>query len=202
MGILFPNEAVVRRWDGALQARLCRAPLEAFLRARALAPAPAGISQDTDNLVRATEWIVTAGFTVYFRDPQEELAFSQRAVVGHVACLVSLALAEQIARPDAWRIVALVSTAQLLRPWIGLNAASMASASAVRQFQEEGMQAVSALDTQIMKSTRDALNPNCVQAIASISANIAARLAMTSPAAGACVSEDSLEPKTALQSKV
>jgi hypothetical protein len=201
MGILIPNEAVARRWNGALQARLCRAPLEAFLKGRALAPAPAGISQDTDNLVRATEWIVAAAFTVYFGDPQEGLAFSQRAVVAHVACLVSLALAEQIARPDAWRIVALVSTAQLLRPWIGLNAASMASASAVRQFQGESMKAVSPLDTQIMKSTRDALNPGSVQAIASISANIAARFAIASPSEGACVSPDSVEPKTALQSK-
>ncbi len=40
MGIVYPSKAVARRWDGALQARLRRAPLEKFLKARGIAPAP------------------------------------------------------------------------------------------------------------------------------------------------------------------
>ena len=52
MGIVFPSEAVARRWDGALEARLRRAPLEAFLRARAIVAAPAGVAQDSDAIWR------------------------------------------------------------------------------------------------------------------------------------------------------
>src|SRR5579859_5075819 len=99
MAIVFPNEAVSRRWDGALEARLRRAPLEAFLRARSLVPAPAGVAQDSDNLVRATVFIVEAGLSLYLADRVDGFAFRQRVLVGHVACLVSRALAELISEP-------------------------------------------------------------------------------------------------------
>jgi hypothetical protein len=176
MGILFPSAAVARRWDGALQVRLRRAPLEAFLKAQSLVPAPVGVAQDSDNLVRATVLIVEAGLSVYFADRAEGLAFHQRAVVGHVACLVSRALAEQISHPGAWRTVALVSTARLLSPWIGLSAAAMASASCARQFQKELTKAASSLDTRICENACNAVSRNGVEALAEISANIAARL--------------------------
>lgn len=181
MGIVYPSKAIARRWDGALQARLRRAPLEAFLSARALAPAPAGASQDSDNLVRATVWLVEAGLTVHFVDRTDGLALHQRAVVAQVACLVSLALARQLSQPDAWRIVALVSTARLLSPWIGLTAAAMASASAAREFQKETAQCLLPLDWQIMTSAQDAVSVRDPGAVAKISASIAARL-NTAPA--------------------
>jgi hypothetical protein len=182
MGIVFPSEAVARRWDGALQVRLRRAPLEAFLRARSLVPAPAGVAQDSDNLVRATVLIVEAGLLLYFADRVEDLALRQRAVVGHVACLVSHALAEQISQLGAWRIVALVSTARLLSPWIGLNAAAMASASCARQFQKEFMKAASSLDKRICENACAAVNRDGVEAMAEVAACIAARLNSTSSA--------------------
>jgi hypothetical protein len=183
MGIVYPSEAVARRWDGALQARLRRAPLERFLSERGIVPAPRGISQDSDDLVRATVSIVEAALALYFVDRKESLAFGQRAVVGHVACLVSRALAEQIGQPEAWRIVALVSTARLLSPWIGLNAAAMASASAARQFQKEVTKGISPLDWRIMKSASDAVSGNGLDAMANSSANIAARLSAETPSA-------------------
>jgi hypothetical protein len=183
MGIVYPSEAVARGWDGALQTRLQRAPLERFLRAQGIVPAPRGISQDSDDLVRATVLIVEAGLALYFVDRKEGLAFGQRAVVGHVTCLISRALAEPIAQPNAWRIVALVSTARLLTPWIGLNAAAMASASAARQFQKEVTKGISPLDWRIMKSASDAVSGNGVDAKATASANIAARLNAETPAA-------------------
>ena len=183
MGIVYPSEAVARRWDGALQTRLQRAPLERFLKARGIVPAPRGISQDSDDLVRATVLIVETGLAFYFVDRQEALAFGQRAVVGHVACLVSRALAEQIAQPDAWRIVALVSTARLLSPWIGLNAGAMASASAARQFQKEVTKGISPLDWRIMRSASDAVSGNGEDAMATASAKIATRLNAETPAA-------------------
>jgi hypothetical protein len=190
MGIVFPSGAVARRWDGALQARLRRAPLEAFLRARSLVPAPAGVAQDSDNLVRATVWIVEAGLSHYFADCVEGLAFRQRAIVGHVACLVSRALAEQISQPAAWRIVALVSAARLLSPWIGLNAAALASASSARQFHKEFMKSASSLDRRIIESSCAAVNRDGVEAMAEVSASIAARLNMVSSADCACSTDD------------
>jgi hypothetical protein len=183
MGIVYPSEAVARRWDGALQTRLQRAPLERFLRARGIIPAPRGISQDSDDLARATVMIIEGGLALHVVDREVGLAFGQRAVVGHVACLVSRALAIQIAQPDAWRIAALVSTARLLTPWTGLNAAAIASASSARQFQKEVTKGISPLDWRIMKSASDAVSGNGVDAMAAASANIAARLKAETPAA-------------------
>jgi hypothetical protein len=45
--------------------------------------------------------IVEAGLSLYFADRADGLAFRQRAVVGHVACLVSRALTELISQPGA-----------------------------------------------------------------------------------------------------
>ena len=180
MGIVYPSKAVARRWDGALQARLRRAPLEKFLRAQGIVPAARGVSQDSDDLVRATVLIVESGVALHVVDREEGLAFGRRAVVGHVACLVNRALAVQIAQPDAWRIAALVSTARLLSPWIGLNAAAMASASAARQFQKEVTKGISPLDWRIMQSAGDAVSGNRA-AMIKASTNVAARLNAASP---------------------
>ncbi len=176
MGIVYPSKAVARRWDGALQARLRRAPLENFLKARGIAPAPRGVSQNCDDLVRATVCIVETGLALYFADRADGLASGQRAIVGHVACLVSRALAEQIEQPDAWRIAALVSTARLLSPWVGVNAAAMASACAVRQFQKEAVKGISPLDWRIMNSAIDVINGNGAGVMPKASTNIAALL--------------------------
>ncbi len=176
MGILYPSKAVARRWEGALQARLRRAPLERFLSAQGIVPAPQSVSQNSDDLVRATICIVEAGLAHYFADRADGLAFGQRAIVGHVACLVSRALAEQIEQTDAWRIAALVSTARLLRPWVGLNAAAMASASAVKKFQKEVVKGISPLDWRIMSSAIDVVSGSGHGATPKASANIAALL--------------------------
>jgi hypothetical protein len=176
MGIVFPGEAAARRWDGALQARLRRASLEAFLRARSLVPAPPGVAQDTDNLVRATVLIVEAGLSLYFGERIEGLAFRQRAIVGHVACLVSRGLAEQFSQAGAWRIIALLSTARLLSPWIGLNAAAKASASSARQFQAGFTKAASLVDVSIFEGACAAVNQDSLEAMTQVSASIAARL--------------------------
>jgi hypothetical protein len=187
MGIVYPSKAVACRWDGALQARLRRAPLEAFLRARGIVPAARGVAQDSDDLVRATVLIVETGVALY-ADHEEALAFRQRAAVGHVACLVSRALAEQIARPDAWRIAALVSAARLLTPWIGLNAAAMASASAARQFQKEVMKGISPLDWRIMQSACDAVSGS-PGGMSKASASVAVRLKAGPPSVEAGAAE-------------
>jgi len=193
MGIVFPNEAIARRWNGALEARLRRAPLEAFLSARSLAPAPAGVAQDTDNLVRATVCIVGESLSLYFADRVEGLAFRQRMMVGHVVCLVSRVLADLISQPGVWRIVALVSTARLLSPWIGLNAAAMTSAASTREFQKEFMAGMSSLDRRICERALAAVNRDRAEAMADLTASIATRLSGASSAGFDCAAEDPKE---------
>jgi hypothetical protein len=182
MGIVYPSKAVARRWDGALQTRLRRAPLERFLAARGITAASRGVAKDSDDLVRATVLIVEAGLALHIADG-EGLAFKQRPVLAHVACLVSLALAQQLSEPDRWRTVALVSTAKLLSPWMGLNAAAVASGCAARQFQKDVMKGISPLDWRIMQSAADAVSGNGPDAFLKASANIAARLNSEAPSA-------------------
>jgi hypothetical protein len=177
MGIVFPNEAVARRWEGALQARLRRAPLERFLRARGIVPVSAGVAQDTDNVVRATVSMVESGLAMYFRDREDGLAPPQQSILGHVTCLVSRALTRLILRPDVWRIVALVSTARLLAPWIGLNAAALASTTSTRHFEQEFSEEAASLD-EISHGTLRAVEQDSGGAMAEVSANIARRLSL------------------------
>jgi len=132
-----PSEVVARRWNGALQARLRRAPLEEFLRVRDLKIAPAGAARDTDNLVHATVFMVDAGVRIYSHSHEDALDERQHAQVAEAACMVSHSLAALIGEPAAWRIAALVGAAQLLNPWIGLNAAAYAAAAAAQRFSEE-----------------------------------------------------------------
>jgi hypothetical protein len=136
MGLIYPNQSKTRHWDGALQARLRRAPLEEFLSRHSLKIAH-GASRDCDNLARATVYLIEGGSKIYFYDREDGLAESQQGVIGRLACLTARALAELIGEPASWRTAALVSTAQLLTPWIGLQAAACASAGCIRQFTVE-----------------------------------------------------------------
>jgi hypothetical protein len=179
MGIVFPSAAIARRWDGALQLRLRRAPLEKFLIARGIAPAPAGIAQASDNIARATVLIIDAALALHFKDCAEELSASQRSIVGHVSCVASRALSESISEPDAWRIAALVSTARLLSPWIGLTSAALASASTMRAYLHGLSKPASAIDVQIGQGAATAMTANSEAAMAEISARISARLDCT-----------------------
>jgi hypothetical protein len=190
MGIVYPSKAVARRWDGALQATLRRAPVEAFLRARSLLPAPAGVSQETDNLVRATVFIVEAGLNLYIADRQGGLALAQQSELVVAVCLVSMGLAQQFAQAAVWRTVALVSSAQLLSPCIGLNSAALLSAGVVRQFQQELKQGISPLDWRITTSAREAVSHNRPELLLEASAHIATRLKSEPSAAELSPTED------------
>jgi hypothetical protein len=185
MGILYPKEAIARRWDGALQARLRRAPLELFLGGQRTVSTPVGASRDTDNLARATVIIVQAGLDLYLtRD--KGIAFSHRPVVGHMACLVSVALAQQIFEPDLWRGAAQISTTRCLSPLIGFDTASMMATAVAQRFQKAIAIGVSPLDWRISKSAREAVHSNQSSALAKVAANIAARLNAEAPIALIC----------------
>ncbi len=189
MGIVFPSEPIARRWNGALQARLRRAPLEKFLSARSIVLAPPGVAQHSDDLVRATVLIVEAGLTLHFEDRADGLAIPQRAIVGHVACLVNRALSELISQPEAWRIAALLSTARLLSPWIGLNAAALASASAARRFQQEWPKTASPIDARVSDGALAAVTQDNPDTMAEVSASIATRLNCPMETESACSAE-------------
>jgi hypothetical protein len=193
MGVLYPNAAVARRWNGALEARLRRAPLEAFLRGRRLSEASSGTSRDTDNLTRGTTCIVDAGIALYFND-ETSLAFSQRPVVANMACLVSLALAQQIAEPDLWRTSALVSSAKLLSRWIGLNSAAIVSTTVVRTFQRDIAIGLSPADWRISKCAVEAVSSNDATSLARAASSIAARLDAEPPMALMSVRDGRLQP--------
>jgi hypothetical protein len=133
MALIHPDHAKTSHWKGALQARLIRAPLEQFLASNQAKIAQGG-SRDSDNLARATVLMVEGGLREYFDGRAEGLADTQHASIGRLACLVTRTLAAAISQPDVWRIPALLSAAQLLTPWIGLNAAAYASASAIHRY--------------------------------------------------------------------
>jgi hypothetical protein len=105
-----PPDCSARKWTGALEARLRRAPLEQFLLTGSLKRAGAGAAQTTDNLTRATVFIVEAGLQAYCNEKDQGLATAQLAIVGHIACLVCRAAAAVIQEPATWRVPALVST--------------------------------------------------------------------------------------------
>jgi hypothetical protein len=176
MGVLFPSAAIARRWDGALQAKMRRAPLEAFLRARGIVPATAGTSQDCDNVARATIWIIDEAIARYLEDHPEGLTAIQRGTIAHVCCVVGRALAESIAESGAWRIAALVSTAVLLGPRIGIKAAALASASTVRDYQRGLVNPASLIDERICQMAAAALLSDRPRAMAEVSSSIAAHL--------------------------
>jgi hypothetical protein len=155
--------------------------LELFLRGPCSA-ARNGTSGDMDNLARATVLIVQAGLDLYLtRD--KRLAFSHRAVVGHVTCLVSVALAQQIFEPDLWRAAAQISTTRCLSPVIGFDAASGMGTAVAGRFQKEIAIGVSPLDWRISKSAREAVSSNQPSALAKAAWNIAARLNAETPIA-------------------
>jgi hypothetical protein len=125
--------------------------------------------------------IVDAGLEISFRDRGDGLTVPQQAVVGHMACVVSRALTELISQPGAWRIAALVSTARLLTPWIGLNAAALASASSARRFQQEFLTAGSSADSWIGQTASAAVTDGDAATMAELSAGIAMRLSGSTP---------------------
>ena len=86
MALVFPSNETARKWTGALEARLRRAPLEEFLLTGSLKLAGAGAAQTTDNFTRATVFIVEAGLQAYCNEKDQGWATAQLAIVGHIAC--------------------------------------------------------------------------------------------------------------------
>ncbi len=134
MTILIPNATISRRWAGALQASIQRAPLERFLRSREIPVATRGPAQDSDNIARTCVYILDKGLGAYSHDAVAALFEPQMSVMGQLACTVCFSLGLLIGAPQAWRVPALVGAAQLLSRHTSLTAAAGISAAAARAF--------------------------------------------------------------------
>lgn len=133
MAVIIPNAKIASRWNGALQARLRQAPLEAYLRSHGQKWVLSGERRLSDNLACATIFMVNHALLPC---PEEELALTppQHPVVGQIACAVSSSLALAVQEPTQWRTAALVATARVLEKYIGLSAAAHAAAAAAREY--------------------------------------------------------------------
>jgi hypothetical protein len=132
--VIIPNVKIASRWNGALQARLRQAPLEAYLRSRGQKWVLSGETRLTDNLACATIYMVNAALNECIEEHRGPLTAAQHPAVGQVACAVSASLALLIQEPTQWRTAALVATARLLEKHIGLSAAAHAAAAAAREY--------------------------------------------------------------------
>lgn len=180
MAVVFPSAEISQRWNGSLQARLTRAPLEAFLRSQGFAPARVGVAQDTDNVTRAAVHMIESAIA-RLSAPQltgTTTAFCGDAIAGDLSCIVTKSLASMIEKPPVWRIAALLSTAQLLTPRIGLTEAAVAAAAYVRRFEREGGRD-SALDHQIAQAAISALQDG-MDDFVKVSALLVSRLSVPS----------------------
>jgi hypothetical protein len=131
--LIIPSAKIASHWNGALQARLRQAPLEAYLRSRGQKWVLAGETRLTDNLACATIHTVNAALIGCIEE-HRPLTASQHPGVGQIACAVSSSLALLIQEPTQWRTAALVATARILEKHIGLSAAAHAAAAAARDY--------------------------------------------------------------------
>jgi len=134
VSVVYPNDKIAARWAGALEARLRQAPLENFLRSRGQKWVLTGDARVTDNLACGGIYLVDGALNAFMLESRGTLTISQHPAVGQIACAVSHGLAMLIQEPNAWRIAALVSTARVLSPYSGLDAAAHIAAAAARDY--------------------------------------------------------------------
>ena len=134
VSVVYPNDKIAARWAGALEASLRLAPLENFLRSRGQKWVLTGDARVTDNLACGGIYLVDGALNAFMLESRGTLTISQHPSVGQIACAVSYGLATLIQEPNAWRIAALVSTARVLSPYSGLDAAAHIAAAAARDY--------------------------------------------------------------------
>jgi hypothetical protein len=115
-------------------ARLRHAPLENFLRSHDQKWVLTGDARVTDNLACGGIYLVDGALNAWMLESRGTLTMAQHPAVGLIACAVSHGLATLIHEPNAWRIAALVCTARVLSPYIGLEAAAHVAAAAARDY--------------------------------------------------------------------
>jgi hypothetical protein len=181
--VLIPSKKIALRWNGALQARLRRAPLETFLKSRGQKCVLTGPTQITDNLASATIYFVDRGLTAY-NEERGPFPASRHLVVGLIACAVSRGLSSLILEPASWRIAGLIGAARILAPQVGLDAAAHLAASAARDYsrslgsfaQDMQLLQVSHGACVAVESNDDALAANAASLILTCLASVRCRV--------------------------
>jgi hypothetical protein len=156
MTLLVPKEAISRRWEGALQARLRRAPVEAFLRSHDIKVSVGGPAPLTDNLVHATVYLIEQSDRISAGHLAEH---HHQVLVVEIACSICEELASLICEPNCGRIAALVSAAQLLSRGIGVRPAAFRAAAAARAYWKKRqsrslLPIIEAIGTQALTAIR------------------------------------------------
>ncbi len=193
MTVIIPSEKIASRWNGALQARLRQAPLEAYLRSRGQKWVPLGEARHTDNLAGATIYLVNAALNECIEEHRDSPAASQHSTVGQIACAVSSSLALLIQEPAEWRTAALVATARLLEKQIGLSAAAHAAAAAAREYSagvNRGSQDVEVLRIGqaargAVETNEEAYTANAVRLIVQLLSSMSTQASVDAPDAAA-----------------
>ena len=189
MTILNSSAKAAARWNGALAARLRHAPLETFMRSQDQKWVLSGESRVTDNLACATLYFMQAA--VNSCPAGECFALGGRQTeLGQLICTVSQGIATLIREPTSWRIAALVATARVLAPHIGIDAAAHAAAAAARAHSkclgaavDTALSQVNTLVIGAVESNHPAVFKRAVMLIAGRVAPPAARLPACAPMA-------------------
>jgi hypothetical protein len=134
MAVLIPNPEIAARWNGALQARLRREPLDHFLRFQGLPVTAAGPACVTDNLARAALYLVDAGLRAGLKTQAVESPEMFRSTLARTICAVTDGLATLIDEGASWRSAALVAASQLLSRFVSTRAAAGAAAAAAHAY--------------------------------------------------------------------
>ena len=189
MTVLNPSAKAAARWNGALAARLRHAPLETFIRSQDQKWVLSGESRVTDNLACATLYFMQAAVNSCPAGEGFGVA-SRQTELGQLTCTVSHGLATLIQERASWRIAALVATARVLAPHIGIDAAAHAAAAAARAHTkcfgaavETALSQVSTLVIGAVESNHPAVFKRAVLLIAGRLTPPAARLPAYAPTA-------------------
>ena len=174
MGIIKPNAAIEKRWRGSFDASIHQAPLEIFLRVRALDVAVTGPDRHSDNVARATLYFLKPGVA----QTKDHITRTRpHPNIGKYACLVSNTLANVIGQPACWRVAALRSIAQLLVPQFGVNAAACTAATMYRPFSEFSLDLFTADDQSLKQNVENAIALNDENLASRVTLQLAERFA-------------------------
>jgi len=179
--VIIPNAKIASRWNGALQARLKSAPLEAFLRSHGQKWVASGETRMTDNLACATIYLVGGGIGARGEGAPQTLSEAEHPAVGQLSCAVAADLALMIQEPTYWRTAALVATARILEKYIGLSAAAHVAAAAARDYSTDvNAGTLNAEIATIARAVRGAVEDNADEQAAQVVHMIAEHLTSVS----------------------
>jgi hypothetical protein len=187
MSIVRPSATIEQRWHGALQTSIRQAPLELFLRTRALEVTSQTSSRHSDNVARATLYFLRAGVDEYCSNSNHVFDADHYSFIGRIACSISKTLANLIEQPTCSRAAALRSVAQLLSLQMKVNDAACTSASVCREFADLQLGSATSIEQALCDHAEAAVLLNEELSVRQLALATAAELALITPA---CISKN------------